>query len=77
MGIFPLQLHSSAQALRLTGSEQFSIGLREGDLKVKERPEVQTDQGQRFPVTVRLDTEVKVAYFRHGGILKFVICKLL
>ena len=77
MGILPLQLHSSAQALGLTGSEQFSIGLREGDLKVKERLEVRTDRGQSFPVTVRLDTEVEVAYFRHGGILKFVIRKLL
>ena len=77
MGILPLQLHSSAQTLGLTGSEQFSVSLREGDLKVKETLEVRTEQGLTFPVTARLDTEVEVAYFRHGGILKFVIRKLL
>ena len=77
MGILPLQLPTTAQELGLTGTEQFSVELRGGVLKVKETLEVRTDQGKVFPVTVRLDTEVELAYFRHGGILRFVIRKLL
>ena len=38
---------------------------------------MQVDSGKCFKVVVRFDTDVELEYFRHGGILNFMVRKLL
>jgi aconitate hydratase len=38
---------------------------------------LQLDNGKSFQVVVRFDTEVDLTYFRHGGILNYMIRKIL
>ena len=87
MGVLPLQFEDgvTADALGLTGEERFSItGIAEG-LKPGSRLTVKTEgqtEGRKdgrtesFEVLVRLDTDVELEYYRHGGILSFVLRKL-
>jgi len=76
MGVVPLQFPEgeSAASLGLTGEEEISItGLDEGrarELDVKAG-------GTEFRARVRIDTPQEVEYFRHGGILPFVLRQLL
>lgn len=79
MGILPLQFKDgqNATSLGLDGKEQFSINLNGGDLKVNQDIEVEASNGINFTVTVRLDTAVEVVYFQNGGILHYVLRKLL
>jgi aconitate hydratase len=76
MGVVPLQFADgeSAQSLGLTGQEVFSIsGLNGGRAR-----EVTVRAGEReFSARVRIDTPKEVEYFRHGGILPFVLRELL
>ena len=37
----------------------------------------QLDNGKSFTVVCRFDTEVEIEYFKHGGILHYMIRKLL
>lgn len=37
----------------------------------------QTDSGKSFTVIVRFDTEVDLLYFHHGGILNYMVRKML
>jgi aconitate hydratase len=75
MGVLPLQFADgdSAESLGLTGEEEFSItGLGDGDAK-----EVTVKAGDtEFTARVRIDTPKEVEYFRHGGILPFVLRQL-
>ena len=81
MGIVPLQFAEgdSAALLGLTGRETFAVeGLAEGDARevfVTASP----DEGKpvRFRCRVRLDTPREREYVRHGGILPFVLRRLL
>ncbi len=80
MGVLPLQFldGESAQALGLTGEESFDIvGLQDGEAK---RVEVhaRSDDGttKTFGARVRIDTPNEVDYYRHGGILHYVLRKL-
>ncbi len=75
MGILPLQFPAgaSAESLGLTGRESFSIrGIANGEA---DEVTVQAD-GVEFRVRVRLDTPRERDYFRHGGILPYVLRKL-
>ena len=78
MGILPLQFKAgeSADALLLTGAEVFTIDTA-ADLHPGQDVRVSTDTGKTFTVTVRLDTAVELTYFHHGGILNFMLLKLL
>jgi aconitate hydratase len=78
MGILPLNFKAGedATSLGLTGRERFTIELPE-NLQVKQTLTVTTDSGKRFQVTSRLDTAVELAYFRHGGILNYVLRQIL
>jgi len=51
--------------------------LNGGNLKVGQDLEVTTDSGKTFTVRVRLDTPVEVDYFKNGGILQYVLRKLV
>jgi len=63
--------------LGLTGKETFSIDLRKGEIKVNEEMEVKVSTGKSFKAKVRLDTVVELAYFHNGGILHYVLRKLV
>jgi aconitate hydratase len=87
MGVLPLQLRDgeSAASLGLTGEETFSItGLAEAmadggappaEARVRaERPHASAIE---FDARVRIDTPREAEYFRHGGILQYVLRALL
>ena len=61
----------------MTGTETFSFKLKEGKLKIGEEIEVTTNTGKKFKVKARLDTEPEIGYFQEGGILHYVLRKLL
>jgi aconitate hydratase len=76
MGVLPLQYlpGESKESLGLTGREVFSIhGLENGEAtEVKVRAD-----DKEFRATVRLDTPREREYLRHGGILPYVLRRLL
>jgi aconitate hydratase len=79
MGILPCQFAEgeSADALGLTGKETFSIDLAAAPLSVNQKFTVKCSTGKEFVVESRLDTMVELEYYKHGGILNYVIRKLL
>jgi aconitate hydratase len=76
MGILPLQFRSgeSRESLGLTGRETYSI-LGVDDAEAREVT-VRAD-GSEFTARVRLDTPREREYLRHGGILPYVLRRLL
>jgi aconitate hydratase len=78
MGVLPLQFRDgeSVQSLRLTGHERFSVaGLHRADSIPRELT-VTADE-KEFNVIVRIDTPKEQRYFRHGGILQYVLRELI
>jgi aconitate hydratase len=76
MGIAPLQFMpgENAESLGLTGREEFSIsGLEGGEA---DEVAVRADD-KEFRARLRLDTPREREYFRHGGILQYVLRRLL
>jgi aconitate hydratase len=76
MGILPLEFlpGESLQALGLTGREELSItGLENGEA----REVTVTADGTSFRAILRLDTPRERDYVRHGGILPYVLRRLL
>lgn len=78
MGIVPLQYldGQNADSVGLTGKELFSIAFPE-NLKPHDKITVETDTGVKFQVIVRFDTEVDLEYYRNGGILNYMIRKMI
>jgi aconitate hydratase len=78
MGVLPLQFKDgeSVQALGLSGEETFVIRGLAGAEQIPREVTVQANQ-KEFPVVVRIDTPKEQRYFRHGGILQFVLRELL
>ena len=76
MGIFPLQFMDgeNPESLGLTGREEFSISGVEGG--EADEVTVRAD-GTEFRARLRLDTPREREYFRHGGILQYVLRRLL
>ena len=80
MGVLPCQFMEgeNAQTLGLTGREVFDFGdLKNGEARtvsVTATPESGTPI--RFEVRVRIDTPKERDYFRHGGILHYVLRQL-
>lgn len=83
MGVLPCQFKNgeTAKSLQLTGTEEFSIrGIENGitpgqDITlVVSRPD-----GSAHDVTVKLrvDTSIEVEYYKHGGILPYVLRSLI
>ena len=83
MGVLPLQFLDgvTAQSLGLDGSQTFSIGGLSDGIQPGQQltVEVKTTDGKLryFPVKVRIDTPIEIDYYRHGGILPFVLRQLL
>lgn len=78
MGILPLQFNAgdSSESLGLNGQEAFSFDLGDS-ISVGQTITVSTDSGKSFTVKSRLDTDPEVAYFMNGGILRYVLRKLI
>jgi aconitate hydratase len=80
MGILPLQYRDgeSAETLGLSGREVFSIeGLGDGSAKeVSVCATAEDGSETRFTARVRIDTPQEVEYYRHGGILHYVLRQL-
>lgn len=78
MGIVPLQYmpEETAETLGLTGYEQYDIPIPE-NCEPGQKITVSTDNGKKFDVIVRFDTEVDLTYFKHGGILNYMIRTML
>jgi aconitate hydratase len=82
MGVLPLQFEpgESARQLGLSGAEIFSITGLDGAHPLPRQVTVRAEadgRSQEFIATVRIDTPAEAAYFRHGGILRFVLRQLL
>jgi aconitate hydratase len=83
MGVLPLQFKegTNAQSLNLDGTEIFDIrGLEENPRPrqdvtlVIRRANGETEQ---VPLTMRIDTPIEIEYYRHGGILPYVLRQLV
>ncbi|HEY1892273.1 MAG TPA: aconitate hydratase AcnA [Steroidobacteraceae bacterium] len=82
MGVAPLQFQAgeSAKSLGLTGREVFEItGLASGDAKEVAVKATPADGGKAitFKARVRIDTPKEREYYRHGGILQYVLRQLV
>jgi aconitate hydratase len=76
MGVLPLQFPEgeNAESLGLSGEEEYSItGLEAGEAK---EVTVKADD-KEFKARVRIDTPKEVEYYKHGGILPFVLRQLM
>ncbi len=82
MGVLPLQLQGSDtwQTLGLTGDELVDV-IPDAQLRPRSDAKlviVRADGSRReLTVTLRIDTPIEVDYYRHGGILPFVLRQLL
>jgi aconitate hydratase len=81
MGVVPLQFPAgqNADSLGLTGQETFSIsGITELDSgRTPKTVRVTTDTGVSFDAPLRIDTPGEADYYRHGGILQYVLRKMI
>jgi aconitate hydratase len=80
MGVLPLNFMAgeSAGTLGLTGKETFDIeGLGDGSSKtVQVTATAEDGTVKTFQARVRIDTPKEVEYYRHGGILHYVLRQL-
>ncbi len=80
MGVLPLNFMAgeNADSLGLDGSETFSItGLGDGTAETVDVTARKEDGVEiHFTATVRLDTPKEIEYYRHGGILHYVLRQL-
>lgn len=78
MGIIPLQFlpGQNPETLNLTGKESYDIEIPENCVP-QQKITVKVDKKRQFEVILRFDTEVDLLYHRHGGILNYMVRKLL
>jgi len=79
MGVLPLQFMpgQSPASLGLTGKERYDIlGLREMPKELTVTAQADDGKATSFKVLVRIDTPQELQYYRHGGILEFVLRQL-
>ena len=83
MGVLPLQFlgNDSVSSLGITGNESFDLLGLENDIKPQQEVTLvirrANGQSQQVKVLLRIDTPIEVDYYRHGGILPFVLRQLL
>jgi aconitate hydratase len=78
MGILPMEYINgqTAESLGLSGKEVFNIHLTQ-DLKIGQKIDITTACGKSFTVKARVDTEPEIEYYKDGGILIYVMKKLM
>ena len=83
MGVLPLQFEegTGAQTLGLDGSETFDVIGLSNDVKPRQKLTLRINRAdgksEEVPVVLRIDTPIEVEYYRHGGILPFVLRELM
>ncbi|MEM1922720.1 MAG: aconitate hydratase AcnA [Nitrososphaerota archaeon] len=81
MGVLPLQFEAGTgwRSLGLTGSEVYDLELNELRPGGRVRVTARREDGSvvAFYAVLRLDTPVEVEYYRHGGILPYVVREIL
>ena len=84
MGVLPCQFigEDSPESLGLVGNEQIDLlGVEEGELRPQQKLTlaITSQDGRRreIQVLLRIDTPIEVDYYKHGGILPFVLRELL
>ncbi|MBC7454717.1 MAG: aconitate hydratase, partial [Massilia sp.] len=83
MGVLPLQFigDDSVQTLGITGNETFDLTGLEGEIKPQQLATLVIHRAdgrmQEVRVLLRIDTPIEVDYYKHGGILPFVLRQLL
>ena len=83
MGVLPLEFVNgeSRHSLGLTGFETFDIVGMSDDMKPKAVLTVRAtgDDGvsKEFQAVMRIDTPEEMSYYRHGGILPYVLRQLV
>lgn len=82
MGVLPLQFQEqdSAESLELTGEEQFAILGFDGNFRPEQMLMLEISHNgkkREVPLLSRLDTPTEVEYYRHGGILPYVLRQLI
>ncbi len=83
MGVLPLQyiMGDSAEKLGLTGNELFTVTGVAEDIKPLKKVQViaQKEDGRQitFQAIARMDSNIEIEYYRHGGILQYVLRQFL
>jgi aconitate hydratase len=83
MGVLPLQFCEgvNARSLQLDGSETYSVDGLSNNVKPQQKValEIRRKDGsiEKVPLILRIDTAIEVEYYRHGGILPFVLREIL
>jgi aconitate hydratase len=83
MGVLPLQFIDGASysSLNITGEETFNILGVDSDMQPRQQYtlEITRQDGsvEQVPMLSRIDTPVEVDYYRHGGILPYVLRDIL
>ena len=83
MGVLPLQFHEGVgvSSLKLNGSEIYDILGLDDDLKAQQEVKVRITRAngntEDVPVHCRIDTDIEIEYYRHGGILSYVLRQLV
>src|SRR5450830_1089941 len=83
MGVLPLQFigDDSVQTLGITGNETFDLKGLEGEIKPQQLATLvihrEGKPAQEVKLLLRIDTPIEVDYYKHGGILPFVLRQLL
>jgi aconitate hydratase len=78
MGVLPLQFKDgeTRESLGLTGEETFTITGLAGVEQLPREVTVKAD-GKEFRAIVRIDTPGEADYYRHGGIMQYVLRSIL
>ena len=82
-GVLPLQFHeeNGVASLRLDGTEKFDVLGLGNDLKAQQNLTLRIIRvdGSTLdvPVLCRVDTDIEIEYYRHGGILSYVLRQLV
>lgn len=83
MGVLPLQFigNDSVDTLGITGEETFDLKGLEGEIKPQQNATLvihrKNGEKKEVKVLLRIDTPIEVDYYKHGGILPFVLRQLL
>ncbi len=84
MGVLPLQFAEgeSAETLKLDGTETFDLsGLENVEIKPLQTATLRVTSSEgasrEVQLILRIDTPIEVEYYRHGGILPFVLRQLI
>jgi aconitate hydratase len=83
MGVLPLQFIGTdgVDSLGITGNESFDLKGIENDIKPQQEVTLVINRAdgskQEVKVLLRIDTPIEVDYYKHGGILPFVLRQLL